>query len=749
MSDGYDDDNIFAELLGGGRRKRRRGKEEGAETAPVTLRPGDKGVALPWGDDIDPGTDPFKQALGISPAVLLAVLLMRDALLGEPDFIAGAGLPGTVSVIKVPSATWGPDIATAWTLIVAAAATARRPMLSDALAEAVRRRGAATAPAWTGKSRIAGADTFEAYEKIKNASAVMSDFREGVAKRRPIHLISSEPETFLPPEIKVAEDQRLTAPDVTANALATLATALVHPSGWPSSKLPKIPPGLAASAAAVTPLLVNLAHRPGQTPLAFLKRLTALVERHMAARIGRDRTKITLADLPGLGEAGEWGERMAADLRVFGEGGIAWSDMDRGVVLEGPPGSGKSSFAAALANTAKVAFVSASLAQWQGADSGHLGTLLGAMRRTFEEARKKAPCVLLIDEIDSFPARASVTHHYRDYVIEVVNGLLEQLDGAVDRDGVLVIGACNDARGLDAALTRAGRLERVITLSRPGAEAFEKMLRVHLNGALANVDLAPVSLAAVQKEAVGADAERWCRSARRRARVDGRPVILDDLVAEIGNPPSLLDADSLRRIAIHEAGHVIALATIGGHYLRRVVLARRRGERSFTDIDFDRLGEEGPLLTREVAYRQLRLLLAGRVAEEIVLGDACAGAGGFDNSDLARATHVAVVLAGSTGLDEHPGSLVFRGGMRDLETQKILTVDPHVRVRVALILTRSHRAAYDLLTRHRAVVERVADALLERGGLSADEAAALVGDLPPDPPDWLARLSDRATEVVP
>ncbi|WP_328804124.1 ATP-binding protein [Roseibium aggregatum] len=123
---------------------------------------------------------------------------------------------------------------------------------------------------------------------------------------------------------------------------------------------------------------------------------------------------------------------------------------------------------AAVAN-----LVASSLAQWQAA--GHLGDLLKAMRRTFAEARKKAPCVLFIDEFDSVGDRATAGGDNALYIIEKINGLLECLDGVEDREGVVVVGACNHPHRIDPALLRPGRLERTVLIPLPDEEARERI----------------------------------------------------------------------------------------------------------------------------------------------------------------------------------------------------------------------------------------------------------------------------------
>jgi SpoVK/Ycf46/Vps4 family AAA+-type ATPase len=161
---------------------------------------------------------------------------------------------------------------------------------------------------------------------------------------------------------------------------------------------------------------------------------------------------LRLEDLHGYGAAKEWGLQLAKDLEAWRTGRLKWSDVDRGLLLSGPPGVGKTIFAKALADTCGVNFVATSVTQWQA--KGHLGDLLKAMRADFASAVTKAPSILLIDELDSIGDRKTFTGEYASYSIQVVNALLEALDGSANRDGLVVLGATNFPEKIDAAVRR-------------------------------------------------------------------------------------------------------------------------------------------------------------------------------------------------------------------------------------------------------------------------------------------------------
>ncbi|TIV07693.1 MAG: ATP-binding protein, partial [Mesorhizobium sp.] len=149
--------------------------------------------------------------------------------------------------------------------------------------------------------------------------------------------------------------------------------------------------------------------RPGRSVAHAIK----LMVQASAPRAAKDISGPTLDDLHGLGEAGEWGRELATDLADWRAGTIGWADVDRGILLSGPPGTGKTTFAGALARTCNVHLVLGSLGRWQA--KGHLGDLLKAMRAAFDDARKNAPSIIFIDEIDAVGDREKFTDHNAQY----------------------------------------------------------------------------------------------------------------------------------------------------------------------------------------------------------------------------------------------------------------------------------------------------------------------------------------------
>jgi hypothetical protein len=425
----------------------------------------------------------------------------------------------------------------------------------------------------------------------------------------------------------------------------------------------------------------------------------------------------TLDDLFGLGAAGDWGRDLAIDLADWKSGEISWSEIDRGILLHGAPGTGKTTFAAALARTCGVDLVVASYTQWQS--KGHLGDFLKAMRTSFDEARKKAPCILFIDEFDSAGDRDSCASGNESYDTKAINGLLECLDGADGRDGVVVVGATNNVDKIDAALRRPGRLDKIVNIPLPDAEARAGILRYHLKSELEGVDLDAVVNRT--EGMAGAWLEALVRNARRSARRARRDLELEDLLAALP-ARSPMPAEALARSAVHEAGHALIAIEFGKEIeyaeVCREVLSDS-GEFNGGCVAIIRPPSEIFLRTKSQVFLMVKHLLGGLAAEEIVFGER--GDGGW--FDLKEATFWCARMWLSTGQQDQ---LIF---LAETEIEPVISAlksRPDIQIKVEALLQECMTEVKAIIEKRRDDVRKLAEALVERGRLTGNEINKLL-----------------------
>ena len=379
---------------------------------------------------------------------------------------------------------------------------------------------------------------------------------------------------------------------------------------------------------------------PGQLRFALRHRIRdrQIDELHRLVRSNRSNSP-TLDDIVGYGEAEQAARRLVSDLAVWSAGRAAWSDMTRSLLFCGPPGTGKTWLARAIAASAGVPLIEGSFSAWQAA--GHLGHMLGEMRASFAAAQAAAPAILFLDEIDSAGDRNSADRHAENYRRQVINSLLELLDGAGRTPGVIIVAACNDVKALDPAIRRPGRIDRIVEVPPPGPAAIVHILAGRLDGHLSGREIDRLARRAIGQSAAAIDGA--LREARSRARADGRALTAADVAKALGlarEEPAII-----RRVAVHEAGHAIVATLLARGRVHEIRVGMSGGQVMVAD--------RAPLLTRRDLVDQLTCLLAGRAAEELVLGNGSAGAGRGADSDLAKATEIALRLELVYGLSGH------------------------------------------------------------------------------------------------
>jgi len=453
----------------------------------------------------------------------------------------------------------------------------------------------------------------------------------------------------------------------------------------------------------------------------------------------------SLAEIHGLAEAKEVALQLVDDIRLAIAGELDWSDVDRGMLLVGPPGTGKTMLARAISKESGIRFIAGSALEWQA--SGALDQHLAAIREFFAEARRYAPAIVFIDEFDAIGNRQHHQGRNDYYTTAVVNCVLEELQGFHDRQGVIVIGATNEPGKIDPALKRAGRLDQEIRIKRPNVHELAKIYDYHV-GLLRQRDqvegeIDTDELARLSFGQTGADVEFYVRGGRRRARKDRRKASQRDFVAEIMRRPvgpsgfERMTQDEIRRTAVHEAGHALVqlLGPRKGEDISYVsIIPRPDGTLGFVASFNERTDIE-----RDEVMELLRVFLAGRAAEEVIFGPRHigAGSGGGTRSDLGQATRLLTRMFLQYGYSRESGLFWRNADQMEANAKEL---PPELRREVKQTLTRVYRETVQRLKRNRALLNRITRILLERQEMTGPELRALVrGGMLPSPVGLISR----------
>jgi len=445
-------------------------------------------------------------------------------------------------------------------------------------------------------------------------------------------------------------------------------------------------------------------------------------------------TKLTFKDVAGVDEAKFELQELVAFLRDPKSYGRLGARVPKGVLLVGPPGTGKTLLAKAVAGEAGVPFFSIS-----GSEFVEMFVGVGAarVRDLFEQARKAAPCIIFIDELDAL-GRSRVAGPFSggtDEKEQTLNQLLAELDGFDPSAGVILLAATNRPEILDPALLRAGRFDRQVLVDRPDRKGRLEILKVHAR----KVQLAPNldldAIAGMTTGFTGADIANLVNEAAIVAtRRNGTSIDINDftaaierIVAGLEKKSRVLNADERRRVAYHEMGHALVAATLPGvDPVQKVsIIPRGVGALGYT---IQRPTEDRFLLGKANLENRIAVLMGGRAAEQLVFnGDISTGAA----DDLQRATEIALEMVTRYGMDEKVGQRTYAP-----EPQPFMPVPVANHVQAAEITTREiDIAVRDLLAK---AFERAREVLQARRGdfeagvkLLLDRETLTADDFPP------------------
>ena len=453
------------------------------------------------------------------------------------------------------------------------------------------------------------------------------------------------------------------------------------------------------------------------------------------ARLVADKdTGVSFQDVAGCDEAKAEMEEVVDFLKNSQRYTKLGARIPKGVLLVGPPGTGKTLLARAVAGQAGVPFFSLS-----GSDFVEMFVGVGAsrVRDLFQQAKKAAPCIVFIDELDAIGrergVRLGTTNDERE---QTLNQLLVEMDGVESNTGVILMAATNRPEVLDRALLRPGRFDRQVLLDAPDSQGRQAILRVHSRGKPLDAEVDLGKVARITPGFTGADLanalnEAALLAARRKQETIDQKTLLDAVEKVVAGPERKsrrLSDEERERVAYHEVGHaLVALNSEHAEPVHKIsIVPRGRGALGYT-LQLPR--EEKFLSTRAELMDRLRVLLGGRAAEQIVYKEVSTGA----ENDLERATLLARQMVCLYGMSEtvglaqsgrRAGSFLDERGQlsSDCSPETAALIDREVRE----LLAQVYQEAQDTLTSRRETLEKVSLRLMEVETMEREELMGLV-----------------------
>ena len=443
--------------------------------------------------------------------------------------------------------------------------------------------------------------------------------------------------------------------------------------------------------------------------------------------------KVTFDDVAGADEEKEELQEIVDFLKNPEKFTEIGARIPHGLLLVGPPGTGKTLLARAVAGEAGVQFLSIS-----GSDfvEMYVGVGAGRVRDLFEQARKIAPAIVFIDEIDAVGRkRGSGLGGGHDEKEQTLNQLLVEMDGFTRSEGVIVLAATNRPDILDPALLRPGRFDRQIHVGRPDVKGREEILKVHAKDKKLDASVNLKTVARSTAGFTGADLSNLLNEAAILAARADRPVLtmedMNEALMKITAGPAkksrVQTRKDLKETAVHEAGHAVAMYNLPTHDPVRQITIVPRGQSLGATWYLPK--DDSSNLTRNEMYEQIVSLLGGRVAEALFLGDISVGA----SNDIDRATKLAKDMVARYGMCEKLGTVSYLDGGevfigRDYQTTKSYsekvagTIDDEVRA----LIDQAYDHCKQILTDNSDKLHKVVDFLLEKETMTGEQFEAVM-----------------------
>jgi cell division protease FtsH len=434
-------------------------------------------------------------------------------------------------------------------------------------------------------------------------------------------------------------------------------------------------------------------------------------------------SSVTWADVAGLDEAKEELQEIVDFLREPGRFEALGARVPKGILFHGPPGTGKTLAAKAVANESGARFYAQSASAFVEMFAG-----LGAarIRKLFAEARKKAPAIVFIDELDAVGQARSGSSVNREQD-QTLNQLLVELDGFGPRDQVVVMGASNRLQDLDPALLRPGRFDRQVLISPPDLKGRRAILDVHTRGKPLGADVNLDGVARQTAGLTGADLQNICNEAAIAAGRHDRSELthedfdyaLERVVAGLQQRRVVTDKEK-RILAYHEGGHALVAHLVGKQPEKATIIARGTALGYVLHLP----EEERYLETKEELLDWMVMALAGRAAEQLVFGRVTNGAA----NDLEKVTQIARAMVFEWGMGESVTSRTMRADNYALseETKRLRDTEQ------AALTDHAYAEARRLLSKHRVALDSIAGALLDKETLIREELAEIFAGVTPD-----------------